>query len=259
MRLYNCYFVILIFWNIFSAAMSVENRAEQVANQKNEFKKQIYPLIEASFQLAARSANGTLRPFIAISGSSGVGKSKFTARFAQILEDQGVKTAIFRMDDFLQPTPCQKPKMHAMAHRNFDPYRLHEVIQKVKDGQNHIRKPVWDHMTWKHSVKVEADACYTGVQLVLCEGIYALCGPDTYDFLKYSEGGIRVFIDAPTELIEEWNWNRDQKGPKPRAKEQYEADVAWDREDFQKVTCPTKVHANFVIIKDRDHNYTISS
>lgn len=232
--------------------------AAQIADQKRDFKNSINPLLQAIVQLKINYEKKTDRPIVAIAGCSGVGKSKFTARLAQILNEEGVKAVIFRMDDFLQPSPFKGLKMHSFAHRNFDPYRLHEVIAKVGEGQSHVAKPIWDHMTWKHSVKIEVDTCYENTDIILFEGTYALCGPDTYDFLKYSQTGFRVFVDAPTECIHEWNWSRDQKGHRPRTKEQYESDVAWDMEDYEKVIHPCKAQADFIVAKDMHHNYSLS-
>ncbi len=122
-------------WNITSFTMypADQDCAAQIAEQKIEFKNSIDSLFQAILQLKDRYKEKNERPIVAIAGCSAVGKSKFTARLSQILNEEGIKAVILRMDDFLQPTPCQKPKMHAFAHRNFDPYRLHEVIQKVSE------------------------------------------------------------------------------------------------------------------------------
>ena len=230
-----------------------EERTRLLAEEKAAFVLLMKPLVERAHSLVQEYKGSRVAPIIAIAGCSGVGKSKFTRKLRSVLEDAQIRVAIFKGDDFLQPTPVTKPSIHATAHRNLDSYRLHEVMKQLGEGKKHIQKPVWEHAAWIQRSKREEVECFDGIELILFEGTYALCGPDTYDFLKYSQ--CRVFIDAPEERILQWNWERELRGTRARTREKFDEDVAWDMEDYRRVILPSKKDADFIITKDESHAY----
>lgn len=214
-------------------------------------KNLVQPIIVRAQELAhEHAANKHLPiPVVAIAGCSAVGKTSFTKQLAKLLKQEEIKVAIFNLDDFLQPTPV----FNALLHPYLDHLRLHEVIQKVIAGQEHIQKPIWDRTGLK-SVKEEVVACFHDIDLILFEGIYTLCGSETYDLLKYSS--YRIFIEAPEDQIMQWNRDRESlKCRKSRTQEKFESDVAWDMKDYREIILPSKNNADIVIKKAAGHMF----
>ena len=227
-------------------------------NTEQSFKKLVKPITGYAKILARTHHNNNYlpMPIIAIAGCTGIGKSHFTKQLVKLLRTKFLKTkhmnvAILKEDDFLQPELVKNP----VTHPHFDNSRAHDVIQQIIANGEHVRKPVWDHSE-AISCKEEIVACFHDVDLVLFEGIYALCDENTYDFLHYSS--LRIFLEAEEKDIIEWNWQRELECPKKaRSREKFDGDVAWDMEDHRKVVAPTKKDADFIIHKDANHNYSL--
>lgn len=211
------------------------------------------PIVDRAQYLAdSHARNPELpKPIIAITGGSAVGKSYFTKSLARLLKKNGVKVKILKHDDFFQPERVE----NYLIHPHFDHRGLHLILQQIHSGAEHIQKPIWDH-EGPVSYKEEITECFWDIDLILFEGIYTLCDSATYDFLHYS--ALRIFIDADEEDICRWNWERELKlGEKARSKEKFDADTAWDMEDYRKTVVPTRSHADFIVHKYSNHTYDL--
>ena len=200
-----------------------------------------------------RAAYRTGRPVIAVTGCSGVGKSYFSRMLCSYFNKMGIKTRILKYDDFFDPEPFEGAKNE--LHPRFDWLRAHAFIQKIVGGEEVLEKPVWDNTGPKPFKKMEVFDL-RGIELLIVEGILALCDENTYDLEKYSD--VRVLLDAEDHSIIDWDWRRARyletdsitEFIKLRTRELSEyrvlLEAAWP-------------HADFVIKKEGDHTYHISN
>lgn len=245
----------LKFYSILLICLVTTNAIHTAAHEEiKQFKSAVAPIAHAAKKLALeRAANKKLPiPIMGIAGCSAVGKSTFTKKLAYILKKEGINVLVIKLDDF-QPQPLTDME-RLLSHR------VHTAMQEILAGKEHIVRPAWDK-TWATQTKEDVTTCLHDIDLILVEGLYALCGPDTpYDILKYLS--CKIYIDASEDLIRSWNWKRELKaeaveGRTPRTKEKFDADIDWDMEDYHKVILPCKQVADFIISKDERHQLTI--
>ena len=226
-----------------------------ILSYANSFDTVIPPILNRAKQLAHNHALNPKKPkpIIAIAGCSGVGKTYFTKELARLLKKEKIRVAIFKEDDFNQPTIVK----NALIHKHFDHYRLHNVIRQILDGTEHVIKPIWDSYG-STRIKEDVVACFWNIDLILFEGTYTLCDSKNYDFLKYSS--LRIFIEATDENILTWNWEREMEHPlKARTREKFDNDAKWDMDDYHQTILPTKKYADFIINLDENHSYSIQT
>lgn len=217
-------------------------------------------IFDATVELARSHASNPAHPIpiIAIGGCSGVGKTHLTDVLQERLREAGTKVTVLRLDDFILPRGQLKDidKIpHPNVHPNFDGKQAQRVLSEIKSDTKSIRQPMWDRTKDEH-VTVEVTVCYEHVDVILMEGVYAL-EKNVYGLSNFSD--LRVFIDAPIQVIYEWMCHREAQKKQPRPKELFDKDIAWDLEDYQKVIAPSKAEAHVIVTKDSSHKLTLQA
>lgn len=218
-----------------------------------EFATIVEPIIMQAKQLAyEHMQNRTLGiPIIAIAGCSAVGKSYFTNTLMSLLRNQGINVYVVHQDDYLN---IDRTFPGFRIHPNLDHESLHTFLIQVCSGNKHIKKPcVVDNQ--KH-VKYKTHN-FTAVDLILFEGIYALTGPETYDFVRYCNFGI--FIDATTKSILEWHASRNKKRGffKRVGNSDLKEHASCLLYEYTRFILPSKKRASFVVFKDDLTSYRL--
>ena len=127
---------------------------------------------------------------ICIAGGSGSGKST--------LVDSFVNAVILHVDSFYKDVSDLKPD--ADGSYNFDTpdaIDMQACFQAAKDlseGKD-VTVPVYDYVSFKRVGTQTITAPKTPEQLIIVEGLFALCEP------LNQLGFLRIFIDAPMEIL----------------------------------------------------------
>lgn len=218
------------------------------------FKEISTPIIERIMPLVElyRSKHITVRPVIALTGCSGVGKSHFSDQLLGLLTEKGVKAKILRFDDFNDPEPFDGAIEH--IHPHFDGHRAYAFLQKMIEGEELIEKPTWSNNGPKH-YKVNETYDLRDVELLIFEGEFTLCDSQTYDFLKFSH--LRIILEADEDDIILWDWERARSR---------ETDVLTEFIELRKKSLARyrelletlKPYADFIIKKEHSHRYVLA-
>ena len=226
----------------FSGAYSMENNAAH-----NEYI--LKPIVEHA-KLIVQEKESKELPFIAIAGCSAVGKSYLTTELVKLLTQEGIKVAILKMDDFINPDHFDPNHFHPWLEHTL----AHEVIQKIKKGEKSVKMPAWNPKHLRPPAKIEKDFSVEGVDLIVFEGEFTLCVDAPYDFSKYST--MSVFIDAKDEDILEWGWQRKERTIVEKTKEEF---VKNNKPSLQKYRAHFFVQraATYVVLKDLRHHYSL--
>lgn len=211
--------------------------------------QQLKPIVEHA-KLVAKEKNDGVPHFIAIAGCSAVGKSYFTEKLAELLKAEGIKVAILKCDDFLNPDHFDEHHFHP----RFEHAVAHSVIQQIKDGAQVVRKPTWNPKELRPPSKIEEQFSVAGVDLILFEGEFTLCNDQGYDFKQYCN--FSIFIDAEDKDLIEWNWNR-KRSIQEKTKEEFIANTQAALSKFRSFTHAYTTVASYLILKDVDHRYMI--
>ena len=220
----------------------------------SDVKTIIEPILAQAQQLAFEHVQNRSKsiPVIAIAGCSSVGKSYFAAMVAHELRHRGFNIFVLHQDDYLN-------KDHIFAgfkiHPNLDHDLLHAFLSQNRAGIKRICKPcAIDQCYFKNKiVNIER------VDLIVFEGIYALTGPETYDFVQYSSLG--VFLDASTSHIVKWHAARNKK--RPFFKRLGNSDIRQHATcllyEYVQFILPSKKNAQFTLYKDGINTYRLVS
>ncbi len=220
---------------------------EELAKQNAETLK---PVIEHAKLVAQEKNTDGVPHFIAVAGCSAVGKSFFATELAALLDCEGIKVAILKFDDFLNPDQCDPDHFHP----RFEYKRAHAVIQRILKGEKSVRKPVWNSRELRPPAKIEQDFSLDGIDLVLFEGEFTLCDDEPYDFRHYSQFGI--FVDAEGDDILRWDWIR-ARDVEEKTQEELMANRRPSMERYREYVRSSRDSAAYLILKDRDHRYSL--
>ncbi|HMP31816.1 MAG TPA: hypothetical protein PKD85_19595 [Saprospiraceae bacterium] len=112
--------------------------------------------------------------FINISGESGCGKSTLAIAIEMLLDEKGISSYIFHMDDYFKLPPSSNHKNRllsldnvGMIEVNLDLLQKH--IDKIKTGELVIQKPL---VHYKDNRIHQITADLTQVKVVIIEGTY---------------------------------------------------------------------------------------
>lgn len=190
-----------------SVVYTESSKPIEVVDDSQNFGGVANPIFEKALPLVDlyRSGHETRRPVIAITGCSGVGKSHFSRLLLSSFLKMGVHAKILKFDDFLDPEPFEGAKEE--IHPRFDWLRVHSFLERVLEGEEVLAKPAWDQSGPK-PFKIVEEFDLRDVELLIVEGIFALCDEQTYDLVKFSD--IRIVLDAEDEDIIDWDWKRDR-------------------------------------------------
>lgn len=212
-----------------------------------------YPIVLKAQELIKFKKKSNLgTPIISIAGCSAAGKTEFTKALKKELKKADINALILKQDDFMNPLEIIPDYI---LHPHLDHKKIHEVMKNIKNGVLKITKPKFD---WKKRAVVYENIDLSDIDIILFEGLYVITGL-SYGFVVYSD--IRIFINAKEEDIIEWNWQRENSGKvshTPRNREKFDKDIAWDMEDYRKNILTTKINADFVIEKDKNHTYSLT-
>ncbi len=194
-----------------------------VAQEKEDFKQEMLPIIRNAKRLISKAQKK--RPIMAIAGTSAIGISNFTQRLASVLKDENINVVIFKMDYFLHEIMVERESVYTV-----DIDRLHNVMQQIVDGKDHIQIPQCMDKIWSYETQTKEDVskCFHNADLILFEGSYVLCDANTYNLLQYSD--CRIFIEPFDDSILDWI-------------------ASWDMREYKKVILPSKRFADYVVTK----------
>lgn len=191
---------------------------------------------------------------VAVAGPSGVGKSRLAARLASHLVDSGYSAHVLGMDDFFY----SKEYRNSLGEWGPDHVRFHDlerVLTAVTEGnpipvvKRYLRKPKAHLKSWLPDL---ADR-----DVVVFEGLYALsqdieCG----NLGRFAD--IKVFLDAPDQLLKKWRF--EQEAAKPAGRDNQAMEHHW-REgiapDTRDRVRPSGKDAHIRLGKDTEHRFTI--
>jgi uridine kinase len=193
-------------------------------------------------------------PIVAIGGCPGVGKSYLAKDLKKRLQKRHFICQILALDDFNLSSEERKKMAILWDIHHFKLSELHECLNAIHSGKKIIFKPTYDQITGKTSSEI---LNLTHTDLVLFEGLYALCSKEPLNFFHYCEFG--VFLEANEADVYLWKWQREQKKIHPRTEEEYAKHTQSLLTEYHKNIEYSKKNAIFFINKDSDHNYQIQS
>lgn len=191
-------------------------------------------------------------PIVAIAGCGGVGKTYFANLIMQRLKKEGVQCAILPFDDFLL-SPEERRKLGTqwdLNHIRCD--KLHDVFSQILSKEKWIKKPTYNPL--KKEVGSEIWDLQ-GCDLILFEGLYALCTHPPVNFFAYCDSGI--FLEADEADIFTWKWNRELQKDSPRSPQQFAKHMEAYLSDFSTTIAYSRSNATFIIQKDSKHQYSL--
>lgn len=218
--------------------------------------KALSPILEYLTDIASQHQQNSSEPvpIIAIGGCPGVGKTYLTQFLLSSLQAKGVKCFALPLDHFNLPLEERKKIGSTWDYRHLKIIELHHFLAETCHGKKILEKPIYDQMTGEMGSEL---VDLTNINLVLFEGLYALCSESPLNFFDYCRGGI--FIEAKESDIVKWRWEREQKRTHPRTDEELKKHIAALLEEFHQRIAYSKKNATFVIKKDSSHGYIIEN
>ena len=218
----------------------------------NDIQLIIEPILAQARQLSGAYIQDRSQaiPVVALAGCSAVGKSYFTRLMAKALRECGFNVFVLHQDDYLN---TNRTFAGFKIHPNLDHESLHYFLSQNQAGIKKITKPCI--VDKKYLKNKELDL--TRVDLIIFEGIYALTGPDTYDFVQYCSMG--VFLDATTSHIVKWHALRNKK--RSFFQRHGDSDIKQHATcllyEYTRFILPSKKNAQFVVYKDDLNEYRL--
>lgn len=136
--------------------------------------------------------------------------------------------------------------------RHFKVEELHDCLTSIFLGSKYLQKPTCNQLTGeigKETLELE------NVNLILFDGLYALCSIAPINFFDYCRMGI--FLEADESDIYKWKWEREQKKNQPRAANEFEKHMEALLLEYHQNIEHSKENAFYIIRKDKDHQYTL--
>lgn len=177
-----------------------------------------------------------MNKIIAISGSSGVGKTTISRLISLALPNE--KTLVLSGDD-LHMWERGDVNWQTYTHLNPEANNLLLGFEHLKTlkGNNKITRQSYNHDTGKFDDGV---VVYPA-KFIVYEGLHAL-----YDVRTRDISWIKIFIDTDEELKKEWKMKRDTK-KRGYTKKQVEDAIKRREKDERKYINPQKDHADLII------------
>lgn len=213
------------------------------------------PLVQFLETLANhhRSESSQSIPIVAIGGSPGVGKTYFSKFLLQHLQRRGIRCMILPLDDFNLSREERNKFLTEWSQDHFHRDFLHQVLSQIVSNNRRIEKPTYDQVSGLTGDKEILDL--TSCDLILFEGLYALCSEPPLDFFTYCDYGI--YLEASEPDIVKWKWEREQTKLQPRTPERFARHIEAMLAEYHNIVAPSKKNAHFLIKKDGFHNYSI--
>ncbi len=208
------------------------------------------PIVKDAKKVVAQNKDQMVPRLIAIAGCTGVGKSYCAAQLAGLLKKKGLGVAVLRLDDFMFPDHFDPDNFHPRLKHAL----VHSVMKKIKNGEKSIKKPGWNNEVTP-PYKTEEVLSLEGIQLILFEGEYTLCDNEDYNFKQYSE--FCIFIDADDEDIVDWDWQRGRYITKETKEDDFKAQGKLGLKKYRKDVSFSPSSAKYLLLKDKNHQYTL--
>jgi uridine kinase len=189
-------------------------------------------------------------PIVAIGGCPGVGKTHLAKALLGTLQSQGVYCIVLPLDHFNLSLKERKALGTEWDCNHLKHSELHHCLSSIASGENQVTKPICNQLTGKVSTEVMD---LSEIDLILFEGLYALCTRPPLNFFDYCLEGI--FLEAEEVDVYRWRWEREQKKLEPRTLEQFIKHFSCLLEDYRNTISYSKNNAHFLIRKDSDHTY----
>ena len=209
----------------------------------------LIPIIEHAKLLIKEKGIGGVPQILAIAGCSAVGKTFLAEELIELLKREGLQVVLLRADDFINPDHCDRERFHP----RFEYKKVHTTLQQILAGEKTVRKPIWNPEQ-KPPFKIEDDFSLEGIDLVVFEGEFVLCDDEPYDFRRYSQFGI--FVDADGDNIFGWDWIRPRRRVE-KTKEEMMVNRKPYQEKYRAYARSSRDSAAYLLLKDRDHRYTL--
>ena len=214
----------------------------------------LVPLVDYLIDMVDHHRNENFKPvpILAIGGCPGVGKTYLTKTLASILYENGIRCIILPLDHF-NLSPEERKKIGTEWDiRHFKAPELQNVLFSIFSGKKLIEKPTCNQLTGEIGKEL---IDLNEIDLILFDGLYALCSEASLNFFDCCSAG--VFVEADESDIYKWKWEREQKKVQPRTPEQFKSHMQALINEFQLRIAYSKANALFIIQKDSNHNYHI--
>lgn len=214
----------------------------------------LQPLVDALMEIAAAHKQDASKPvpLIAIGGCPGVGKTYLTNSILVNLKQCGVNCIVLPLDHFNLSSKERKKIGTEWDIRHFKVQELHECLASIFLGEKCVPKPTCNQLTGETGKEVMS---LNDIDLILFDGLYALCSKSPLNFFDYCSLGI--FLEAEEADIYAWKWEREQRKTKPRTPEQFVKHMEALLLEYHQNIEYSKKDANFIIRKDSNHNYEL--
>ena len=206
------------------------------------------PLIESLVEVAGRHKEDPSKavPLIAIGGCPGVGKTHLTKELLNTLQNQGVHCIALSLDHF-NLSPGERKKIG-----HFKASELQDCLASIFSGEKIIKKPTCNQLTGEIGSEL---LDLSNIDLILFDGLYALCSNPPLNFFDYCLLG--VFLEADKSDIYRWKWEREQKKTQPRTQEQFVKHMEALLLEYTQNIEYSRKNATFLIRKNAQHQLEV--
>lgn len=193
-------------------------------------------------------------PIIAIGGCPGVGKSTLAQLLQVELAELGIVSVTISLDHYGLSQNERKQFASELDPRRIQWGKLHSNLTSIRKGETKIIKPIINQLTKEMG---EETLNLANVDCILFEGLYALADFSPMNFLQYAD--LTMYIEASSENIYDWKWQRELKKSAPRSAQEFFFHMMEIWQDFAFHVYPTRKNADLIIHADFFHHYSITN
>lgn len=237
------FFIVVIFLAAFFTTIQAKENLQPLA-----------PLLEYLTQVAEDykiNSNHPV-PIVGIGGCPGVGKTYLTQNLLLQLREKGISCTVIPLDHFNLSPQDRKKIGTEWDIRHFKATELHNCLTSIFSGEKHVKKPTCNQLTGEIGTEF---IDLNNIDLILFDGLYALCSESPLHFFDYCFMGI--FLEANESDIYSWKWEREQKKAQPRTQEQFVQHMEALLLEYHQNIEYSKKNAFYIIKKDSSHNYQL--